>query len=60
MFISGSNIRGVADIKEIMVTGKRSQVVIIGWFGTFIGNTLIGYLQNFRKRFSLEMFADTG
>ena len=30
VFISGSNIRGVADITEIMATGKRSQVVIIG------------------------------
>ena len=26
MFISGSNNRGVADIKDIMATGKRSQV----------------------------------
>ena len=26
VFISGSNIRGVADIKDIMATGKRSQV----------------------------------
>ena len=52
VFISGSNNRGVADITEIMATGKRSQVVIIGWLWTFIGNTLFGYLQNFRKRFS--------
>ncbi|CAH3178234.1 unnamed protein product [Porites lobata] len=29
VFLSGSNIRGVADITEIMATGKRSQVVII-------------------------------
>ena len=33
VFISGSNIRGTADIKKIMATGKRSQVVIIGWCG---------------------------
>ena len=26
VFISGSNNRGTADIKDIMVTGKRSQV----------------------------------
>ena len=26
MFISGSNNKGTADIKDIVVTGKRSQV----------------------------------
>ena len=26
MFISGSNNRGVAEVKDIMATGKRSQV----------------------------------
>ena len=47
MFKSGSNNRGVAEVKDIMATGKRSQVArLVLW--TFI-HTFSGYLLNFRK-----------
>ena len=50
MFKSGSNNRGVAEVKDIMATGKRSQVArLVLW--TFI-HTFSGYLLNFRKIFS--------
>ena len=50
MFKSGSNNRGVAEVKDIMATEKRSQVArLVLW--TFI-HTFSGYLLNFRKRFS--------
>ena len=52
MFTSGSNSRITADIKDIMATGKRSQVFRLVCEPLLIGNTLIDYLQNFGKRFS--------
>ena len=54
MFISGSNNRGTADIKDIMATGKRSQVARLVCEPLLVINTLIGYnwLENLRKRFS--------
>ena len=53
VFMSGSNNRGVADIQDIMVTGKRSQVArLVCEPSLVIYNTLIGYLQNFGKIFS--------
>ena len=61
MFISGSNIRGVADIKEIMATGKRSQVLIIGWFVNLHLYCSHWLLAEFlEKDLVLEMLADTG
>ena len=51
VFISGSNNRGTADIKDIMATRKKIASCEVGLW-TFIGNTLIAYLQNFRKIFS--------
>ena len=53
MFISGSNNRETADIKDIMATGKRSQVARLVCEPSLVIRTLIGYnLQNFRKRFT--------
>ena len=60
MFKSGSNNRGVAEVKDIMATGKRSQVARLVILLTFVSNTLSGYLLNFRKRFSSGKFADIG
>ena len=61
MFISGSNIRGEADIKEIMATGKRSQVLITGWFVNlhlyYSHRLLAEFLE---KDLVLEVLADTG
>ena len=59
MFKSGSNNRGVAEVKDIMATGKRSQVArLVLW--TFI-HTFSGYLNwILEKDLFLEMFADTG
>ena len=59
VFKSGSNNRGVADIKDIMATGKRSQV------GRLLCEPLlvILYLVIYRileKDLVLEMLADTG
>ena len=54
VFISGFNNRGAADIKDIMATGKRSQVARLVCEPSLVINTLIGYnwLENLRKRFS--------
>ena len=60
MFKGGSNNRGVAEVKDIMATGKRSQVARLVILLTFVSNTLRGYLLNFRKRFSSGKFADIG
>ena len=50
MFKSGCNNRGVAEVKDIVATEKRSQVArLVLW--TFI-HTFSGYLLNFRKIFS--------
>ena len=58
MFKSDSNNRGIADTNNIMATEITSCQVGL-W--TFIGNTVSGYLLNFRKKdLVLEMFADTG
>ena len=54
MFKSGSNNRGVAEVKDIMATGKRSQVARL------VCEPLLVILLNFRKRFSSGTFADTG
>ena len=47
-------------MKDIMATGKRSQVARLVILLTFGSNTLSGYLLNFRKRFSSGKFADIG
>ena len=59
MFISGSNNRGVADIKDIMATGKRSQNARLVCEPLL----LILYLVICRileKDLVAEMFADAG
>ena len=52
MFKSGSNNREVADIKEIMATGKRSQVGRLVCEPLLVILSLVVIVQNFRKRFS--------
>ena len=47
-------------MKDIMATGKRSQVARLVILLTFVSNTLSGYLLNFRKRFRSGKFADIG
>ena len=55
---AGSNNRGVAEVKDIMTTAKRSQVVrLVLW--TFI-HTFSGYYWILEKYLVLEMLADTG
>ena len=59
MFISGFNNRGTADIKDIMATGKRSQVARLVCEPLL----LILYLVIYRileKDLVPEMFADAG
>ena len=51
VFMSGSNNRGTADMKEIMATGKRSQVARLVCEPLLVVLYLV-YLENFRKRFS--------
>ena len=59
MFISGSNIRGVADIKDIMATGKRSQVGRLICEPLSVILSLVTY-RILEKDLVLEIFADTG
>ena len=48
-------------MKDIMATGKRSQIARLVILLTFVSNTLSGYLLNFlEKRFSSGKFADIG
>ena len=54
LFKSGSNNRGVAEVKDIMATGKRSQVARLVILLTFVSNTLRGYLLNLEKDLVLE------
>ena len=58
MFKSGSNNRGVAEVKDIMATGKRSQVARLVCEPSFI--LLVVTYWILEKDLVLEMFADTG
>ena len=57
VFISGSNIRGVADIMEIMATGKRSQVArLVCELNLLVILSLVTY-RILEKDLVLEMFS---
>ena len=58
MFKSGCNNRGVAGVKDIIVTGKRSQVARLVCEPSFI--LLVVTYWILEKDLVLEMFADTG
>ena len=59
MFMSGSNNRETADIKDIMSTGKRSQVARLVCEPLLVILSLVTY-RILEKYLVLEMFADTG
>ena len=59
VFISGFNNRGVADIKDIMATGKRSQVARLVCEPSLVILSLFTY-RILEKDLVLEVFADTG
>ena len=59
MFMSGSNNRETADIKDIMSTGKRSQVARLVCEPLLVILSLVTY-RILEKHLVLEMFADTG
>ena len=58
MFKSGSNNTVVAEVKDIVVTGKRSQVARLVCEPSFI--LLVVTYWILEKDLVLEMFADTG
>ena len=58
MFKSGCNNRGVAGVKDIIVTGKRSQVARLVFEPSFI--LLVVTYSSLKKDLVLEVFADTG
>ena len=58
VFMSGSNNRGTADMKDIMATGKRSQVARLVCEPSFI--PLVVTYRILEKDLVLEVFADTG
>ena len=58
MFKSGCNNRGVAGVKDIIVTGKRSQVARLVCEPSFI--LLMVTYRILKKDLVLEVFADTG
>ena len=57
--MSGSNNRETADIKDIMSTGKRSQVARLVCEPLLVILSLVTY-RILEKYLVLEMFADTG
>ena len=57
--MSGSNYIGVADIKDIMATGNRSQVARLVCEPLLVILSLVTY-RILEKDLVLEMFADTG
>ena len=59
VFMSGSNNRGTADIKDIMATGKRSQVARLVCEPSLVILSLVTY-RILEKYLVLEVFADTG
>ena len=59
MFMSGSNNRETADIKDIMTTGKRSQVARLVCEPLLVILSLVTY-RILEKYLVLEVFADTG
>ena len=59
MFKSGSNNRGVAEVKDIMATGKRSQVARLVCEPSLLIFSVVTYLI-LEKGLVLEMFADIG
>ena len=57
MFISGSNNRGTADVKDIMATGKRSQVArLVCELNLLVILSLVTY-RILEKDLVLEMFS---
>ena len=58
MFKSGSNNRGVAEVKDIMATGMRLQVARLVCEPSFILSVVTYWILE--KDLVLEMFADTG
>ena len=56
VFISGSNNRGTADIKDIMATGKRSQVARLVCEPSLVILSLVTY-RILEKDLVLEMFS---
>ena len=59
MFNSCSNYRGVAEVKDIMTTGKRSQVARLVCEPSSVILSVITYCI-LEKGLVLEKFADTG
>ena len=59
VFMSVSNNRGTADIKDIMATGKRSQVARLVCEPLLVILSLVTY-RILEKYLVLEVFADTG
>ena len=57
--MSGSNNIGVADIKDIMATGKRLQVARLVCEPLLVILSLVTY-RILEKDLVLEMFADAG
>ena len=57
--MSVSNNRGTADIKDIMATGKRSQVARLVCEPLLVILSLVTY-RILEKYLVLEVFADTG
>ena len=59
VFMSGSSNRGVADIKDIMATGKRSHFARLVCEPSLVILSLVTY-RILEKDLVLEVFADTG